>query len=91
MRDPTQGPITGNLVQMAVPIAGQNYGAKFTSDPEVITVGSHILTSVLPEIWLSTLPDLKLEHVWYLSVASVATQVIISLVLLHRVMHARLD
>ena len=102
--------------------------AKFTSDPEVIAVGSHflriiswnfvasgliftcsgifqglghtwpalvssssrILTFVLPAIWLSTLPDLKLEQVWYLSVASVATQVIISLVLLHRVMRERL-
>jgi putative MATE family efflux protein len=102
--------------------------AKFTSDPEVIAVGSdflrviswnfvasgliftcsgifqglghtwpalassssRLLTFVLPAIWLSTLPDLKLEHVWHLSVASVATQVIVSLVLLHRVMRARL-
>ena len=102
--------------------------AKFTTDPEVIAVGSRflqvtswnfvasgliftcsgifqglghtwpalassssrIVTFVLPVIWLSTLPDLKLEHVWYLSVASVATQVIISLVLLHRVMRERL-
>jgi putative MATE family efflux protein len=103
--------------------------AKFTSDPEVIAVGSgflriiswnfvasgliftcsgifqglghtwpalassssRILTFVLPAIWLSTLADLRLEHVWYLSIASVATQMIISLVLLHRVMRGKLD
>ena len=102
--------------------------ASFTSDPEVIAVGSHflriiswnfvasgliftcsgifqglghtwpalassssrILTFVLPAIWLSTLPDLKLEQVWYLSVTSVALQAIVSLVLLRRVMRERL-
>jgi hypothetical protein len=45
---------------------------------------------VLPAIWLATLPGLELDHVWYLSVASVAVQVIVSLVLLHRVMRERL-
>jgi hypothetical protein len=32
-----------------------------------------------------------LDHVWFLSVASVATQAITSLVLLHRVMRKRLN
>jgi Na+-driven multidrug efflux pump len=59
--------------------------------PALASSSSRVLTFVLPAIWLSTLTDLKLEQVWYLSVASVATQVIISLVLLHRVMRERLD
>jgi putative MATE family efflux protein len=58
--------------------------------PVLASSSSRILTFVLPAIWLSTLPDLQLEYIWYLSVASVATQVIISLVLLHRVMRAKL-
>lgn len=59
--------------------------------PALASTTTRILTFVLPAIWLTTLPDLKLEQVWILSVASVATQAIVSLVLLHRVMRARLD
>ena len=58
--------------------------------PALASTSSRILTFVLPAIWLSTLPDLKLDHVWYLSVTSVASQAIVSLVLLHRVMRQRL-
>ena len=58
--------------------------------PALASSSSRILTFMLPAIWLTTLPDLKLDHVWFLSVASVAIQVIVSLVLLHRVMRARL-
>ena len=46
---------------------------------------------MLPAIWLSTLPGLELEHVWYLSVASVWVQAMLSLVLLRRTMKARLN
>lgn len=123
--------IMSSVLMFALTLACQwNPGwlvASFTSDPEVIEVGSHflriiswnfvasgliftcsgifqglghtwpalassssrILTFVLPAIWLSTLPDLKLDHVWFLSVASVAIQVIVSL-LLRRVMRERL-
>ncbi len=125
--------ITSSFLMLALTLVCQwNPGwmvAKFTSDPEVIAVGSdflrviswnfvasgliftcsgifqglghtwpalastssRILTFVLPAIWLSTLPGLKLDHVWFLSVASVATQAIISLVLLRRVMRERLN
>lgn len=58
--------------------------------PALASSSSRILTFVLPAIWLTTLPNLALEHVWFLSVASVATQAIVSLVLLHRLMRARL-
>jgi len=58
--------------------------------PALASSSSRILSFVLPAIWLTTLPGLRLDHVWFLSVASVATQMIVSLVLLHRVMRKRL-
>jgi len=58
--------------------------------PALASSSSRILSFVLPAIWLTTLPGLQLDHVWFLSVASVASQTIISLVLLHRVMRERL-
>jgi putative MATE family efflux protein len=58
--------------------------------PALVSTSSRILTFVAPAIWLATLPGLKLDHIWYLSVASVATQALLSLFLLHRVMRDRL-
>ncbi len=58
--------------------------------PALASTSSRILTFVLPAIWLASLPGLQLDHIWYLSVASVASQAIISLLLLHRVMRQRL-
>ena len=58
--------------------------------PALVSTTSRILTFVLPAIWLSTLPGLQLDYVWFLSVTSVALQAIVSLVLLHRVMRQRL-
>ena len=58
--------------------------------PALASTTTRILTFVLPAIWLSTLPDLRLEQIWYLSVTSVALQAIVSLLLLRRVMHERL-
>jgi len=58
--------------------------------PALVSTSSRILTFVLPAIWLATLPGLQLDHIWYLSVASVATQALLSLFLLQRVMRDRL-
>jgi putative MATE family efflux protein len=58
--------------------------------PALMSTSSRILTFVLPAIWLASLPGLQLDHIWFLSVTSVALQAIISLVLLHRVMRERL-
>jgi len=59
--------------------------------PALASSSSRILTFVLPAIWFTTLPGLELDHVWFLSVASVAIQVTVSLLLLHRVMRERLN
>ena len=58
--------------------------------PALVSTSSRFLTFVLPAIWLATLPGLQLDHIWYLSVASVATQALLSLFLLQRVMRDRL-
>lgn len=58
--------------------------------PALASSASRILTFMLPAIWMSTLPGLALDHVWFLSVASAAAQMIVSLVLLRRTMRERL-
>ena len=58
--------------------------------PALASSASRILTFVLPVAWLASLPGLELDHIWFLSVASVSIQMVLSLVLLHRVMRERL-
>lgn len=58
--------------------------------PALGSTASRLLTFMLPAIWLSTVPGFQLDHVWYLSVASVWLQATISLFLLWRTMRARL-
>ncbi|MBX3702309.1 MAG: MATE family efflux transporter [Steroidobacteraceae bacterium] len=58
--------------------------------PALGSSASRLLTFMLPALWLSTQPWLALDHVWYLSVASVWIQAGVSLVLVYRVMRRRL-
>jgi len=58
--------------------------------PAVLSSASRLLSFVLPLLWMSTQPDFALIHVWYLSVASVATQAIFSLWLVRREFRLRL-
>ncbi|MEX0733769.1 MAG: MATE family efflux transporter [Steroidobacteraceae bacterium] len=58
--------------------------------PALGSTASRLATFMLPAIWLSTLPGLELDHVWYLSVASLWLQAALSLFLLSRTMRARL-
>jgi putative MATE family efflux protein len=58
--------------------------------PALGSTASRVVTFMLPALYLSTLPGLEIDHVWYLSVASVWIQAAISLILLRRTMRARL-
>jgi len=58
--------------------------------PALAATASRIVTFIIPVIWISTLPGLKIDHVWYVSVASVWLQAMLSLLLLHRTMRQRL-
>jgi len=50
--------------------------------PALASSAGRLLTFVVPAVWLASWPALRIEHVWYLSVASVALQVVTSLLLL---------
>ncbi len=58
--------------------------------PALLSSGGRILTFVLPALWLSTQPWVRLEHFWYLSVATVALQALVSLWLLRGEFRRRL-
>jgi Na+-driven multidrug efflux pump len=59
--------------------------------PAVLSSATRLLTFVLPVLWLSTQPHFEMVHVWYISVASVATQAVFSLWLVRRELRLRLS
>lgn len=58
--------------------------------PSLASSSTRLVLFVVPAIWLSAQPGLKLVHVWYLSVASNAVQALISLLLVQREFRRRL-
>jgi putative MATE family efflux protein len=59
--------------------------------PSLLASGSRILTFVLPAIWLTKQPWFEINHLWYVSVASITLQGLFAWVLLLREMKARLQ
>lgn len=58
--------------------------------PALASSATRLLTFVLPMIWMSVQPWFAIEHVWYLSVATVALQAAASFWLLRRELNLRL-
>jgi putative MATE family efflux protein len=58
--------------------------------PALISTATRLLTFVPPAIWLSSQPDFRLEHVWYLSLATVLVQAGFSLLLVRMQFRRRL-
>jgi putative MATE family efflux protein len=58
--------------------------------PAVISSASRLASFVLPVLWLSRQPHFELIQVWYVSVASVALQAVLSLGLVRREFRQRL-
>jgi putative MATE family efflux protein len=58
--------------------------------PSVISSATRIATFAIPAIWLSRQPAFEIEHVWYLSVATILLQMLVSLLLLRREFRRRL-
>lgn len=50
--------------------------------PSLAASATRLVTFVVPAFWLAQQPDFKIEHVWYLSVATVTFQALMSLGLL---------
>ena len=58
--------------------------------PALVSSVSRLLLFVLPALWLSGQPGFHIEQVWYVSVASVALQAVISFWLIHRELDRKL-
>lgn len=58
--------------------------------PSLLSSGSRLVSFVVPAVWLSFQPAFRIETVWYVSVASVALQAVISLLLVRRELRRRL-
>ena len=56
--------------------------------PALASSAGRLLTFVVPAVWLAGWPALRIERVWYLSVASVALQAVTSLLLLRHALAA---
>ena len=58
--------------------------------PALLSTAIRLLTFALPVLWLSRQADFRIEQVWYLSVATVALQAVISFFLLRDQLRVRL-
>jgi putative MATE family efflux protein len=58
--------------------------------PSLISSSSRLVLFVVPAVWLSRQPGFRLVDVWHLSVATVAAQAVLSLLLLRMQFRARL-
>lgn len=59
--------------------------------PALLSTGTRLLTFALPAMWLSRRPGFRIEHIWYLSVATQTLQAIISLLLVRRQFKLKLN
>lgn len=58
--------------------------------PALMSSGSRLVTFVLPAVWLSTRPGVRIVDFWHLSVASTALQAVANLLLLRSLMRQKL-
>jgi putative MATE family efflux protein len=58
--------------------------------PAFLSSASRLVTFVVPALWLSRQPGFQLRHLWWLSVATLTLQAVISYVLLQREFRKRL-
>ncbi len=52
--------------------------------PTIASSAVRLVIFIVPTLWLSTLPGFELVHVWYVSLASMFVQAVVSFVLLRR-------
>jgi len=58
--------------------------------PSLYSSATRLVTYSVPLIWVSTQPWFRLEHLWFLSVATVMLQTVVSFTLLQKQMRTRL-
>ena len=59
--------------------------------PSLLSSATRLVTFVVPAFWLAARPGFAIEHIWYLSLGTVAFQALLSLVLLRWQLARRLD
>jgi putative MATE family efflux protein len=58
--------------------------------PSLLSSCTRLVTYAVPAIWLSGRPHFRIEYVWYLSIATVTLQAVVSVLLLRVEFHRRL-
>jgi putative MATE family efflux protein len=58
--------------------------------PQLISSTVRLITYVIPTLWLPAQPGFRVEHIWYLSIATTSMQALLSLWLLRRELRKRL-
>jgi putative MATE family efflux protein len=71
-------------------VASSMFQAIGNTIPSLLSSLVRILLAVVPALFLSRLPGFRLSWLWYLAVAAVAVQMVVSLAMLRREMRVRL-
>jgi putative MATE family efflux protein len=58
--------------------------------PQLISSTARLVTYAIPVLWLSARPGFRIEHIWYLSIATTNLQALVSLWLVRLEFHKRL-
>jgi len=78
------------LVQGLIFTCSSMFQGLGNTKPVLWTSVVRVLTYSMPSIWLSTWPGFRMEHVWYLSIATTMVQAALSIWLLRREFNKRL-
>ena len=71
-------------------VASSTFQALGNTVPSLVTSFTRVVLVAIPAFLLARLPGFQLRWIWYLSVASITLQMIMSLLLLRREMRLRL-
>jgi putative MATE family efflux protein len=79
-----------NVAQGVNFVCSSMFQALGNTRPVLLSAGARLMTYALPLIWLSALPGFRIEHAWYLSIATTTMQAGLSLLLLRLEFRKRL-
>jgi Na+-driven multidrug efflux pump len=83
--------ISTNFVAMGVVFACSGmFQAMGNTLPSMISSATRLITFIVPALWLSAQPGFELRQVWFVSVATVMLQALVSVLLLRSQLHKRL-
>jgi Na+-driven multidrug efflux pump len=97
MQDLTTGSVNRHLLKTnfvasgVVFVASSMFQALGNTVPSLVSSFLRVVGVAFPAFFLASLPGFQLRWIWYLSVASVALQMMLSLWLLRREMSLRLN